>query len=491
MVPKATDTTETRFQHEYLNERSVNDGKNVDSFSPLLRQIFAACAPIAATISAGFTIGYSAIFLPQLQSESSTIPITLEEGSWIASLAAFAMAPGCLLGGFIMQKYGRKFSHYFLCIPTIIGWFSIYFAKSIPLILLGRFLTGLATGLLGPPGTVYIGETSEPKNRGFLLATITLSMSFGILLCHIMGTFFHWKTVALISATIFPCIIFMILSYLPESPSWLLTQNRLKEAEEAFLWLRGTSPDAAGELEGLIKKHEITKKEEDASNIENNFLTKLKINMRKPEFYKPLGIILLCFFIMQFSGVNSVAFYTVSLMKNVTGPGNEYFSMIIIDTVRVLSSFVACVLLKMCYRRTLLMISGTGTSICMIAVSICMYYSKTNLGNSNISWLSMIFLIGYICFISCGLFPLPWVLQGEMLQQVTRGFSSGLTSCFNFICFFIVVKTFVQLSAVMETFGVFMVYALIALIGTLVLYRILPETKNRTLQQIEDGFSSK
>jgi SP family facilitated glucose transporter-like MFS transporter 8 len=156
----------------------------------------------------------------------------------------------------------------------------------------------------------------------------------------------------------------------PESPSWLLTQNRLKEAEEAFLWLRGTSPDAAGELEGLMKKHEITKKEENANNVENKFLTKLKINMEKPEFYKPLGIILLCFFVMQFSGVNSVAFYTVSLMKNVTGPGNEYFSMIIIDTVRVLSSFVACVLLKICYRRTLLMISGTGTSVLYVCTIV-------------------------------------------------------------------------------------------------------------------------
>lgn len=304
-----------------------------------------------------------------------------------------------------------------------------------------------------------------------------------------MGTFCYWRTVALASATFFPCLIFLILSFIPESPSWLLTQNRIKEAEEAFQWLRGTSPDATGELEGLMKKHEITKKEEDATNAENDFVTKLKINTRKPEFYKPLGIILLCFFVMQFSGVNSVAFYTVSLMKNITGPGNEYFSMIIIDTVRVLSSFIACVLLKMCYRRTLLMISGTGTSLCMIAVSVCMYFSKINPDNANISWFSMTFLIGYICFISIGLFPLPWVLQGEMLQQVTRGFSSGLTSCFNFVCFFIVVKTFVQLSLVMETFGVFMVYAVIALIGTFVLYLILPETKNRTLQQIEDGFS--
>ncbi|KAG5677230.1 hypothetical protein PVAND_007006 [Polypedilum vanderplanki] len=482
------ETSNTILQN--VNNYTIKSGSgNIEKrFSPLLRQILAAGVPIISTVGAGFTTGYSAIFLPQLQSNSS-FEITPEQGSWIASIAAFAMAPGCLLGGFIMQKYGRKFAHYFLCFPTILGWIAIYLADSLPPILIGRFLTGLATGLLGPPGTVFIGETSEPRYRGFLLATITLSISLGMFLCHVMGTYLYWKSIALISATIFPCLIFIILSVVPESPSWLLTQHRVEDAEKAFRWLRGSSPDAICELEGLIKKHEILKKEEDASNIENDTVARLRVNTQKPEFYKPLGIILLCFFVMQFSGVNSVAFYTISLMKSVTGPGNEYFSMIIIDIVRVIASFLACVLLKMCYRRTLLMISGVGTSLCMTAVAVCMYLNKQSAGSSSIlSWLSMVFLIGYICFISCGLFPLPWVLQGEMLQQVTRGFSSGLTSCFNFICFFIVVKTFVQLSGALEPFGVFMVYALIALIGTLVLYLILPETKNRTLQQIEDGF---
>jgi facilitated trehalose transporter len=333
-------------------------------------------------------------------------------------------------------------------------------------------------------------SNSEPRYRGFLLATITLSISLGMFLCHVMGTFCSWKSVALVSATFFPCLVFIILSVVPESPSWLLTQHRVKDAEKAFRWLRGSSPDALCELEGLIKKHEMHKKEQDASNTQNDAVARLKINTQKPEFYRPLAIILLCFFVMQFSGVNSVAFYTISLMKNVAGPGNEYLSMIVIDVVRVIASFVACVLLKMCYRRTLLMVSGVGTSLCMTAVAVCMYLNKQSGGNNpTLSWLSMAFLIGYICFISCGLFPLPWVLQGEMLQQVTRGLSSGLTSCFNFICFFIVVKTFVQLSGELETFGVFMGYALIALAGTLVLYLILPETKNRTLQQIEDGFS--
>jgi hypothetical protein len=302
----------------------------------------------------------------------------------------------------------------------------------------------------------------------------------------------HWKVIALISATIFPLLQFIILSLVPESPAWLLTQYRIEDAKKSFQWLRGSSQEAASELDGLVKKHELMKKEEDASHIENDSVAKLKVNMIKPAFYKPLGIILLCFMVMQFSGVNSVAFYTVSLMKNVTPPGNEYISMIIIDMVRVLASIVACMLLKMFKRRTLLMLSGVGSSMCMIGASVCMYLNKTNtVVVLDLSWLSTAFLIGYICFVSCGLVPLPWILQGEMLQQKTRGFSSGLTSCFNFICFFAVVKTFVQMCEALDTFGVFAVYACVALIGTFMLFKILPETKNRTLQQIEDGFSDK
>ncbi|CAO1318682.1 unnamed protein product [Diamesa hyperborea] len=308
----------------------MNKVKVYKVYSPLLRQILSALGPILATISAGMTTGFSAVFLPQLQQNTSSIQITMEESSWIASITAFGMAPGCLLGGLIMQKYGRKFAHYFLCIPTVLGWISIMFATNVPLILVGRLLTGkrnhshkllhykmkisnlkninvkgMAVGLLGPCSSVFIGESSEPKYRGFLLASITFSISLGMLCGHLLGTFLFWKDVAVV-CSIFPVTICIALSFVPESPFWLLSQDRIDDAKEAFRWLRGCSPEAMEEIENLVSKHNVTKKEERA--LEVNAFGILKINLKKPEFVKPLGIILFFFMVMQFSDVYGTFF---------------------------------------------------------------------------------------------------------------------------------------------------------------------------------------
>lgn len=315
------------------------------------------------------------------------------------------------------------------------------------------------------------------------MASITFSISLGILFGHLLGTFLYWKDVAIICA-IFPVTICIALSFVPESPFWLLSQNRIEDAKESFRWLRGCSPEAQAEIENLVSKHNVTKREEKA--LEMSAFGILKINLKKPEFVKPLGLILFFFMVMQFSGVNSVAFYTITLMKNIT-TDNEYLSMFIIDIVRVVMSLIACILLKICYRRTLVIVSGLGTTISMISVSLFLWMNKSNPSELN-SWGSMCFLIGYICFMSIGLFPLPWCLIGELFPLSTRSIGSGITSCFNFICFFIVVKSAPSLFLSLDVYGTFFIYGCVALVGTAVLYFLLPETKNKTLQEIEEEF---
>lgn len=96
-----------------------------------------------------------------------------------ASLAVLPMAIGCIFGSYFSEKFGRKSTHSLSSLPLTTGWLLIYFAGSTKLILIGRFLTGFWSGTLATCTGVYVGETSEPKYRGFLLGGISFAISLG------------------------------------------------------------------------------------------------------------------------------------------------------------------------------------------------------------------------------------------------------------------------------------------------------------------------
>lgn len=399
-------------------------------------------------------------------------------------MAALPMAIGCIIGGIIMEKYGRKMAHLILNIPFIVGWIFIAVATNITWILVGRFLSGFCVGLLGPPASVYIGETSGPKYRGFLLAGVSLAIAIGILISHVLGTFLSWNLTAAICA-VCPLISFLCTLLAPESPSWLLSKGKVEHALKSFKWLRGMDDESSQEFENMVVNQNTS------ASVGNYSWAILKDNIRQPTFLKPLCILLGFFLTMQFAGVNAVSFYSVSIMKETIGEGlNEYLAMLIIDIVRFVMSIVACVLLRKCGRRPLLMVSGVGTVVSLISLAVFLYFSSRNEALKSIAWLPMTCLIGYICFVSVGIVPLPWCMTGELFPLALRGLGSGMVSSFNFICFFAVVKTSPTFFATIGQEGAFFIYGSIALIGTIFLVLCLPETKDKTLQEIENSFRS-
>lgn len=89
------------------------------------------------------------------------------------------MAIGAIFGVYFSEQFGRKSTHSLASFPLTVGWLLIYFATTTKLILIGRFLTGLCSGIISTCTGVYIGETSEPKYRGFLLGGISFAISLG------------------------------------------------------------------------------------------------------------------------------------------------------------------------------------------------------------------------------------------------------------------------------------------------------------------------
>lgn len=387
------------------------------------------------------------------------------------------MAPGCLVSGWMIEKFGRKMSHYITCVPLLLGWIFMASASNLGLMLIGRFLAGLCVGLSGPLIPVYIGETTEPKYRGFFLAGVSLAVALGILVAHVLGTLLTWQWTAIVCG-LFPIITAGLLSFAPESPTWLISRGRMEEAVKAFYWLRGYGEDAKTELKAMIDNQKVV------DNAPQMTWKEKLISFKDPILIKPLVIMVLFFCTCQFSGVNAVAFYSIEIVEKAVGKDiDHYLAMLIIDSLRVVVSIVACVICKQYGRRPLCLISGIWTSVSMVGLSMFLYWKP-----ENMSWLPLLFLMCYISAISIGLVPLPWIMCGEVFPTKVRGIGSGISSASTFIAFFTVVKT---APGLMSNFGeviTFLSYGVIALVGTTVMYFILPETKGKSLQEIEDGF---
>lgn len=440
-----------------------------------------------ASISSGMLFGYSATLIPELQKPSSDIHVNLEYASWIASTVPLLMSFGCLVGGTIMGRYGRKNAHFILCIPKFLGWITIYLAPNFGILLVGRILGGLSAGLLATLFPTYLGEVSEPKYRGFFLVGPSTALALGILATHVLGTFLHWRTVALLAA-ILPLLTTFVLLFVPETPCWLISQNRFNDALESFRWLRGISSASKHEFEQMWDKH----KETENINTEDNFWNKAYLAFKRPEFVKPFMIIFCCFFTMQFSGPYIVAFYSVTILSKILGTTiNEYWVMNSIDVLRLIMVIIASALLRVVRRRVLLLTSGIGTTISATGLSLFLYGTRFFPSLIEFSWFSVILLVSYIFFISIGIFVLPWCMAGELYPLDCRSLGSSLNISINFFLFFICVKIAPALFESLGIDGAFLFYGSIALIGTIILGIILPETKNRTLVDIQMQFIKK
>ena len=369
-----------------------------------------------------------------------------------ASTAVLSMALGCAVGGPLMDRVGRKLAHLITCVFFALGWFLLAGWPSLPVLYAGRFLTGLCVGIISPVSTVYIAETAGPRTRGALLAAVSFCIALGVLLVHLLGALLSWDRVSAISACLpLACLVFIWRC--PESPHWLHSVGRSRDAQRARAWF------------GVEHEEEVvvTLQKQDKA--------------RSGSFWKPFLLMCLFFLVQQCSGVNAVTFYTVQILCEVGLPMDEYVATLLLDAVRLLFCTAACYLLRILDRRTLCAVSGLGTGAAMLALAL--------VGN-RFPGLPVVLLGCYVAFVSVGLVPLPWIMVGEVFPASRRGLGSGLSSCFGFLVFFMVVQTSPAMLAALDTDWTFAVYGLVSILGTGLLLIWLPETRNKTLQEIEE-----
>lgn len=201
--------------------------------------------------------------------------------SWFGSLPFFCQPIGSIASGFIVQWLGRKRFLMIINIPYFVGCVLISTAPSITTLILANTLLGTTVGLCEAPLNSYFGEICQPSLRSILTGSAAIFYQMGMFTLFVLGSLTSWRTSAGIVAVI-PMLTILMLSRVPESPIWLISQGRTKDAEAALCWLRGWVDESAVqfELEKLVKYHETATKKS-AQKMEQDTVKNTPLEIQK------------------------------------------------------------------------------------------------------------------------------------------------------------------------------------------------------------------
>ncbi|KAJ8707547.1 hypothetical protein PYW08_010799 [Mythimna loreyi] len=450
-------------------------------FSPFLKQCFVTSAVGINLIGHGAVVGFSAVLLPQLHQPDSSIHTSKEADSWIASVVGITLLIGSFVASPIMGRYGRKAAHYTVSVSALVGWFTTLLANSVEVILIGRIIGGLSFGMMLPLRSILIGEYTSPKNRGAFLTTISLTQGSGIFFVHLVGSLLSWRRTVLVCLFL-PFISLVMTLFTPESPSWLVSKGRYNECREVFHWLRGEEEEA--ELEAMIAAR---------VNFEKSKRTQKKValisTVQKKEFYKPIILMVHAYAMGQLSGGATTAAYATTIIKLIMNPDvNADAWMIGLDSQRIVVNTLAIYIINRFKRRIMVFASGGLCVASHLAIVAYVYLKDQGLMSNETIWIPGILLNVHIFSCSVGMVPLPSVIAGEVFPLEYRSLAGSISLASVAGTMFLVLKTFPGLVESVHITGTYLVYAGLLTYCLVVIWFLLPETKGRTLQEIEDEY---
>ncbi|XP_015755024.1 PREDICTED: solute carrier family 2, facilitated glucose transporter member 8-like [Acropora digitifera] len=340
---------------------------------------------------------------------------------------------------------------------------------------------------------VYIAEIVPARLRGMLGSVHQLAVTLGILSSYIMGALVHWQRLALFGA-IPPALQVVFMFSMPETPRWSLEKNRRNEALIALQWLRGPDADNEKECDTIV------------DSFDHNENLKWR-DFLSPVILKPLVISIGLLVLQQFCGVNAVIFNAASIFKD-AGFNKATLVSISVGLIQFVGTALACLLMDRAGRRILLWTMALG--MCVTLAGLGFYFevyipAKTDstpasdtvslLGSihrsseaSKISWLSILCLVLFNLAYAVAWGPIPWLVMSEIFPLKARGPASSLATLFSSLFAFVTIKTYNSLVSGLTIQGTFWFYSGFSLLGFVFVFFVVPETKGKTLEEIEAMF---
>ncbi|CAH0407904.1 unnamed protein product [Chilo suppressalis] len=327
---------------------------------------------------------------------------------------------------------------------------------------------------MGTP-RVYVTEISLPNMRGVIAVFTILSLSFGLTLQALLGSSFKWNELCL-SYGVFSAVISISSLLLPETPYYVLIKSTQNEAEKVLKRFRGAEYNTRNEITEMMD----FKATNNISGL--TFGTQIKLFVTRAVCL-PFWIVIGYSVVTQLSGTSIIFVWTVDFLqasKVSFDSGSAHFFM---ELVRLGMGVVSAILMYKIGRRPQALISSLGVTVMCFVLGFLLLY------NHSVTIYPFICYLLYVTFSTLGYYTLPFVMMYELYPLQVRGVLGGLTnSIINFMVFG-VNAAFPFFRDLVGHAYILISFAMASILGTVFLFFCLPETKDLTLQEIEEYFN--
>jgi sugar porter (SP) family MFS transporter len=380
---------------------------------------------------------------------------------------------GAFISGWLADKISRRRTKIISGCVYVIGAAGCALAQSYWQILAGRFWLGLAVGTASFVSPMYIAELVPPRIRGGVVSFNQLMVTLGILVAYIVDWGFaglsnNWRWMFAVAA-IPGAALAVGMYFMPFSPRWLVQQGREDDAREVLERYRFEEDDVDDEVEEI---KEIADKEFSLRDL-------VGANVRRMLL---VGIGLAVF--QQIVGINTVIYYAPTILK-FAGQQNTgaLTQSVYIGCTNVFFTIVAILLLDKLGRRFFLIFGTSCLTVALLGLGV-FFQSKSI--QHTLGWLALACLLFYIFGFAIGLGPVFWLMISEIFPLQMRGPAMAVCTMFNWGFNFLIAYTFLTLTDVLTKQGAFWLYAGFGVCALIFFTFLVPETKNRSLEQIQN-----
>jgi sugar porter (SP) family MFS transporter len=390
-----------------------------------------------------------------------------------ASAILFGAVAGAAVAGWLTDRYGRKRLLFGAAALFTVSALAAAVPRTLTEFVLARLAGGLAIGVASLLVPLYLAEIAPARIRGRLVTLNQLAIVTGILLAYVASYYLadlglgSWRW--MFAAAAVPSLLFMVtLLLVPESPRWLLGQGRDAEALGTLTRLNGS---AAAATEAAEIQAALADEQGEAASLS------------QPRLRRPLRIAIVLAVLQQVTGINTILYYGSIILTEHSGQSasSAIGANALIGGINFAGTIVALFVIDRVGRKPLLLVASGGMALALGALVVALQLGAPG------PWL-LGFIMLYVACFAVGLGPGVWVVIAEIFPNAVRGRAASLATVALWAACTLISYTFLSLVKAAGLGGAFGLYAVLSAFTFLFVWRGVPETKGRSLEEIERGW---